>query len=77
MQLAIIPPLATIFTHNSIRWAVRLLCNNVYLLRNEVHEHQRAKRLNAVYSRDHLYVTTITGFVKGVHSFQPNRQKGP
>jgi len=29
----------------------------------------------AISSRDHLYVTVLTGFIKGVHSFQANREK--
>ena len=28
-------------------------------------------------SIDHFYVTVLTGFIKRVHSFQPNRQKDP
>jgi len=37
-----------------------------------------AKRMIACSSSDHLdIVTVLTVFIKGVHSFQPNRQKGP
>jgi len=37
----------------------------------------RAKQMIAFSSGYYLYVTLLTSFIKGVHRFQPNRQKGP
>jgi len=41
------------------------------------HDFWRGKRMITLSSRDHLYVTVLTGFVKGVRTFHPNRQKCP
>ena len=40
------------------------------------HETLCPKRMIVFSSRDHLYVTALTGFINGVHNFQPNHQKG-
>jgi len=75
IKVAIIPPLATLFIHNSICHTFRLWGNNVNLLRDKFHETFMIFGANRITfsSIDHLYVTVLTG----VHSFQPNRQKGP
>jgi len=41
------------------------------------HDFRHAKQLITFSGRDHLELTLLTGFIKGVHSFQANRQKGP
>jgi len=42
-----------------------------------IHDFWRAKQIITFSGRDHLYVTVLTDLIKGVHSFQPNCQKGP
>jgi len=38
IQDTIIPPVTTLFTHKSIHYTFRLICNNVNLLRVKFHQ---------------------------------------
>jgi len=62
MQVAIISPSATLFAQNSIRYAFRLLCNNVSLLRNKFHETLMIFRanINDFWCDDFVVETTST-----------------
>jgi len=76
------PPLTALCTHNSISCSFRLLCNNVNLLRGKYREaflifSAGAKRMMAFFGRNHLVRNSINWFWYRIHSFQPNRQKGP